>query len=146
MDENGHSRTKDPCSGEDASRKNCQGTQEDSRGYSAEGFQPGRIPRFSWLTAKGWPIRSVLPQSPDLAGARWHFGFVPGPDSCAATPLAQARVTEIKAEAEHALGLDRYRKFAAIFGYRQHGSLQLFSSLKMGSTRSFPQILSPALL
>ena len=30
--------------------------------------------------------------------------------------------------------------------YRQSGSLQLFSSLKTGCTRSLPQILLPALL
>ena len=31
-------------------------------------------------------------------------------------------------------------------GYRQRGSLQLFSSLNTASTRSLPQILLPALL
>jgi hypothetical protein len=29
---------------------------------------------------RGWPIRSALPQSPDLGGAHWHFAFVPKAD------------------------------------------------------------------
>ena len=52
---------------------------------------PGSFLGFSWLTARGWPIKSALPQSPDLGGAHRHFAFVPIADICSAANLEPTR-------------------------------------------------------
>ena len=51
---------------------------------------------FPWILVpdcKRLPIRSALPQSPDLGGAHWHFAFVPEPDSCTAAKSHRQSIT-----------------------------------------------------
>jgi len=73
MDQNRRSRTKNSCSGENASAKNRSDTQEDRRRNSTEGFQPWGLVGFAGLECQsghkahredvqsGLPVTGLLP-------------------------------------------------------------------------------------
>jgi hypothetical protein len=63
MDQDRHSRTKKPCSGENASGKNCSEVKADRRCNSGEGFYARGFPGFPCLEEIGTTASLHLPAS-----------------------------------------------------------------------------------